>query len=65
MKLKSPKRSHHRGFSPASLVDRHLIVAFNKIKLRENTLVAKAVFLRVTFASLTPCFKSTHPHQTV
>ena len=27
--------------------------------------VAKAVFLRVTFASLTPCFKSTHPHQTV
>ena len=30
-----------------------------------NACVAKAVFLRVTFASLTPCFKSTHPHQTV
>ena len=28
-------------------------------------IVAKAVFLHVTFASLTPCFKSTHPHQTV
>ena len=27
--------------------------------------MAKAVFLHVTFASLTPCFKSTHPHQTV
>ena len=29
------------------------------------SIVAKAVFLHVTFASITPCFKFTHPHHTV
>ena len=36
IKLKSPKRSHNHSFSWASHVERHLIVAFNKIKSREN-----------------------------